>query len=115
MRIGSLSDQAAASNLPGLERYLSEPDPDGALGGKRYSDNPNVLFEAGMFHVLRHNRGESLEGWFPIRESTEWTGNVPFNFAGDRILILPRDGRGELIRELFVERLERHLGRLFGG
>ena len=94
--------------------YLSEPNPNGADGGKRYGDNPNVLFEAGMLHVLRHNRGESLEGWLPIRESADWSGTVPFNFAGDRILIVPRDDRGELIRELFVDRLERHLARLFG-
>ena len=42
--------------------YLSELDQDARCDGRRFKDNPNVLFEAGMFHVLRHNRGDSLHG-----------------------------------------------------
>lgn len=99
-------DQIRASRI-GI-CYLSEKRDDGT-----FSDNPNVLFEAGMFHVLRGNAGSNLEGWLPIRENSELCGQLPFNFAGDRALIVPRNGEG-LNEPLFKERFRQHLERLIG-
>ncbi len=93
---------------------VSLTGPDGDVPGEvRFADNPNVLFEAGMFHILRRNRGDQLEGWLPIREDNEFTTEVPFNFAGDRILVVPRN-KGELNEPRFVEMLNKHMRRLLG-
>ena len=88
--------------------YFSERRDDGS-----FADNANVLFEAGMFHVLRGNTGSHLDGWLPIREDAAVAGDLPFNFAGDRVVIVPRGGDG-VNRQSFVDQLERHLSRLFG-
>lgn len=99
-------DQIRASRIGVC--YLSEKAGDG-----RYQDNPNVLFEAGMFHVLRGNSGSHLEGWLPIRENPEISSPLPFNFAGDRVLVVPRTG-DRLNEPLFLERLQQHFDRLLG-
>lgn len=67
--------------------YLSEPDRDAG----HYRDNPNVLFEAGMFHAL-HTDSVGQSRWIPIREAN--SDPIPFDFAAERILEVPRtDGK----------------------
>ena len=88
--------------------YLSEKTKG---GDKRYRDNANVLFEAGMFHVLRSNRGETLRGWLPIREDVGATEEIPFNFANERILTVPRSG-SKLDQDCFKRKLKEFIEKL---
>lgn len=95
--------------------YFSEPDnPD--AGGKRtgYRDNPNVLFEAGMMEMLLelHDHSDGLiSRWIPVREKQE--GNIPFNFAHNLILMVPRkNGSNELEKEVFTSDFKRAVENL---
>jgi hypothetical protein len=76
--------------------YMSEPQPNPKQTRTLYQDNPNVLFEAGMFqmvHEMRDAPGDpNAARWIPIREATELSTPVPFDFSGDRILTVPRIG-----------------------
>ncbi len=74
--------------------YFSEPT-EGTGGG--YSDNPNVLFEAGMLHSLTNSPVAMPTGWIPIREKR--SANIPFDFASERILIISRNNDGRLAEE----------------
>ena len=89
--------------------FFSEPSE--SADGLAYQDNPNVLFEAGMFHVLRGNRADSLNGWLPIREHEDLTGRPPFDFANERLLVVPRTD-GQLDAPALQERLERFIESL---
>ena len=54
-------------------------------------DNPNVIFEAGMFYALT----SSLDGksrWLPIREKSSHA--PPFDFAADRLVNVQRNSNG---------------------
>lgn len=92
--------------------YFSEPAED--AGKPRYVDNPNVLFEAGMLHARTSaNAGDVTgqpTGWIPIREMD--SPKVPFDFAAERIVYVPRDDQGELITDAFEETLRSHLEAL---
>ena len=104
--------------------YLSEPlaeegEPAESVGDRtsadRFVDNPNVLFEAGMMqmlHELREPEDASVSRWIPVRESTELTAAEPFDFRGERIVVVPRDGlvldEGRLEEEL-NETIDRQL------
>lgn len=70
--------------------YLSEPDRDGSGEALRFRDNPNVLFEAGMLHALTHDPEALPTGWIPIREHADLSGPAPFDFAPERMLVIPR-------------------------
>jgi len=64
--------------------YFSEPKSNGG-----FKDNPNVLFEAGMFHTLSNeNITSEPVFWIPIREQSE--ENIPFDFARERIIEVQR-------------------------
>lgn len=72
--------------------YLSEPAKESADPAVAYQDNPNVLFEAGMLHGKSvandaDDRGEP-SGWIPVREAA--SPPAPFDFASERILVVPR-------------------------
>ena len=69
----------------------------------RFLDNPNVLFEAGMLHVCRENTADSIKGWIPIREDAERTTPIPFNFAGDSVLIVPRESNAFSSEEFYLD------------
>jgi hypothetical protein len=91
---GGINDQVRAS-IAAAEFgicYLSERHPDDPL---RYIDNPNVLFEAGMFQMSHQLRDDPSDAdaarWIPVRESRALSGPVPFDIAGDRVLTVPRD------------------------
>jgi hypothetical protein len=76
--------------------YFSEPAED-ADGG--FSDNANVLFEAGMLHSLTNSPVAMPTGWIPIREKQ--SPKIPFDFASERILIISRHNNGTLAEETF--------------
>lgn len=63
--------------------YLSEPA-ESAPG--RFSDNPNVLYEAGIMHGL----GEPFRGYLLIREANS-ISDFPFDIAQKRSVIVQRD------------------------
>lgn len=91
--------------------YLSEPVEDDHDEPRRYTDNPNVVFEAGMLHARTtatadQGVGEPA-GWIPIREGN--SPPPPFDFAAERILYIPRSNSGELnetkFRQMLTDRL----------
>jgi hypothetical protein len=86
--------------------YLSEP----GLGGEEYIDNPNVVFESGMLQAQTNDyaiEGEPA-GWIPVREKN--SPQAPFDFASERMLIVPRAARsGELDKQRLAEELRQRV------
>ncbi len=87
--------------------YFSEPS-EGA--GSEFSDNPNVLFEAGMLHSLTNSPVTTPTGWIPLREKR--SPRIPFDFASERILIISRDNDGGLAEETLRADLRKRVGAL---
>ena len=87
--------------------YFSEPAEDAGSG---FSDNPNVLFEAGMLHSLTNSPVATPTGWIPIREKR--SPKIPFDFASERILIISRSNDGRLAEETFRADLRRRVEAL---
>lgn len=85
--------------------YFSEPTQDGT-----YSDNVNVVFEAGMFQGRRIQRTNSPSCWLPIRERN--SPILPFDFAHERILWVPRDDSGNLCQDLFAQILTSNINTI---
>jgi hypothetical protein len=81
--------------------YFSEPDDES--GDPAYRDNPNVIFEAGMLHSLTNAPTEHPTGWIPIREVD--SPPMPFDFAQQRTLMVPRESDGGLDIEAFESQL----------
>lgn len=90
--------------------YFSEEHVE---GGHRFRDNPNVLFEAGMFHGRSDEMASSPKSWLPIRE--EDSPDIPFDFAQQRILWVKRDDDGKLKDEIFERDLSLALFELISG
>jgi predicted nucleotide-binding protein len=65
--------------------YLSEPN-DSDNEEYKYKDNPNVLFEAGMFHSLCNL--DKTKSWIPIRERS--SPRAPFDFLTQRMIVINR-------------------------
>jgi len=115
---GGINDQVRAA-IAAAEFgicYMSEPVQDGT-DTVQYVDNPNVLFEAGMFqmsHQLRDDPSDhNVARWIPIREALDITTPLPFDFASDRVLIVPRDATtGEVDTEEFADRFRRAIDGL---
>jgi hypothetical protein len=89
--------------------YFSEPDGE----SKRYRDNPNVVFEAGMLQALTGPPAHELAGWIPVRE--ENSPQPPFDFAGERIELVPRGADNQVNEELLRSRLRGRIQRLLEG
>ena len=70
-----------------------------------YKDNKNVLIEAGMLST--YSNGADFENWIPIREKQ--SEKIPFDFAGNRMLIVPRNKSGQLNEEKFRQELDARL------
>jgi hypothetical protein len=87
--------------------YFSEPADDAENG---FSDNPNVLFEAGMLHSLTNSPVAMPTGWIPIREKQ--SPKIPFDFASERILIISRRNDGTLAEESFRADLQKRIEAL---
>lgn len=109
---GSIADQVrtAIADAEFGVCYISEPSED---PGSKYQffDNPNVLFEAGMLqmlHELRDDRSEPISRWVPVREGPTLAPPLPFDFAGDRVVMVPRtDGSGPVDQAAFEKMLRR--------
>jgi hypothetical protein len=87
--------------------YFSQPD----LATNLFVDNPNVIFEAGMFHALTSSpSGQSR--WIPIRE--ECSGAPPFDFAADRLLNIRRNTEGNLNSQAFRSEISKRLKAVLG-
>ncbi len=69
--------------------YLSEPSED-EDGPFPFVDNPNVIFEAGMLHAFTNTAAEAPTQWLPIREDRCLAGEPPFDFAQERMIVVPR-------------------------
>jgi hypothetical protein len=94
--------------------YFSEPVADGDGDGARYDDNANVVFEAGMLHARTlfssDTEGGEPAGWIPVREKA--SPDPPFDFAAERILVVPRTEDGELIEPQLSQLLTRRVEAL---
>jgi hypothetical protein len=88
--------------------YLSEPEESGD-----FADNPNVIFEAGMLHALAALSPQERSGWIPVRE--EESQPTPFDFAGERIEVVPRGSGNRLNEARFRARLRTRLENLLRG
>lgn len=84
--------------------YFSEKTTDGG-----YKDNPNVLFEAGMLHALTNDPSTSPIAWIPIREDSH---KIPFDFASERILIVPRLADKKINEDMFKSELESRISSI---
>lgn len=93
--------------------YFSEPSlPNASLTHEIvYTDNPNVLIEAGMLHVATSADGYS--GWIPIREKNSPV--IPFDLLGLRLVVVPRNQDNRLSSSAFKEALRTKLVLLLGG
>lgn len=72
-----------------------------------YEDSSNVLFEAGMIYGLSRIADKGPINWLPIRESVELSGEIPFDFASERLVIVPRE-HGKLVVDHFEKDLYDH-------
>jgi hypothetical protein len=88
--------------------YFSEPAPPG--GEHKYTDNPNVIFEAGMLHALVNAPEAPPSGWIPVREDD--SPQAPFDFADQRIERVPRDQQGQLDEDRFRTQIMRRVTAL---
>lgn len=91
--------------------YLSEPASKDEGNGQRYRDNPNVLIEAGMLHMVTQRDGGTNTGWIPIRE--EGSDRAPFDLEQQRMVLVKRS-EGVLDTDGFKEDLTRKLASLLG-
>lgn len=91
--------------------YFSEPA-DSDTAEHPYRDNANVIFEAGMMQALTNSPGAQPEGWIPIREAA--SPGAPFDFASERMLIVPRADDETLEVEKFADSLKKRLDALIG-
>jgi hypothetical protein len=86
--------------------YFSED-----VGQDTFSDNYNVTFEAGMLQALTNAKVDNApEAWIPIRE--EISGEIPFDFAAERFIHIPRDSQNKLILESFRNQLRERINEL---
>ena len=60
--------------------------------GPRFRDNPNVLIEAGMLHMVTVADTVSGTGWIPIREKD--SPKVPFDLGNQRMVLVKRNQEG---------------------
>jgi hypothetical protein len=69
----------------------------------KYIDNVNVIFEAGLIQAQSKDYDGLQNNWIPIREKSE--NKIPFNFASERNIIVPRNDNDELINNEFEKKL----------
>ncbi len=77
---------------------------------KSFQDNPNVLMEAGMLHMVTEGAGGVGTGWIPVRE--EVSPDVPFDIVSQRTIIVRRTKAGGLRKKAFREDLKKKLAAL---
>ena len=96
---GNVSQQLvdAISNCRYAICYLSEKNEAG-----EFRDNPNVIFEAGMFHGRTEAINAVPSKWIPIREKD--SPKPPFDFAQERILLVERNKDNRLNQKVFANK-----------
>ena len=77
--------------------YMSEKNEVG-----EFRDNPNVIFEAGMFHGRTEADNAVPSKWIPVREKD--SPKPPFDFAQERILLVERNKDGSLREKVFANK-----------
>jgi hypothetical protein len=87
--------------------YLSERLENGSKS--RFYDNPNVMYEAGMFQGLANDVTQRAKGWLLIRESESM---APFDIITMNLLLVPRDDAGNFKKSEFVTELANRLATL---
>lgn len=89
--------------------YLSDrvEDADGTIS---FRDNPNVIFETGMFHALRESSAITARQWLPVREGAP--EEAPFDFRGVRMVVVTRDQENRLDEDTFKTDLGRSIREL---
>lgn len=92
--------------------YFSEPNTSKMEKKYEYQDNPNVIFEAGMFQSLTNSPSLQPFGWIPVREMN--SPPTPFDFAADRFVIIERLNHGELNMDEFSDNLRKRVKTLIG-
>jgi len=88
--------------------YFSEPAAEGEAF--QYRDNLNVVFEAAMLHALTNDITAAPKGWLPIREKS--SPSLPFDFASQRLLMVPRGAQNELNVDLFLSELRQKIAAM---
>jgi hypothetical protein len=81
--------------------YFSEPNTRNEYPD--FVDNPNVIFEAGF----QHSKSSGKNNWIPIRESN--STSIPFDIAGNRILIVERLDNKSINSDYFSSMLTKFL------
>lgn len=99
----SASSSASDSTSPA---FAQPESPDATV----YVDNPNVLYEAGVFQGLGAQTSRS-ENWLLIRE--ENAPDPPFDLGTVNTLLVPRED-GQLLSEEFETRVNDRIENLFG-
>ena len=96
--------------------YMSEPTAEsgstGRTGNYSFADNPNVLVEAGMLHIVTSSDSVSGTGWIPIREKD--SPDVPFDLGNQRMIFVERDDDGQANIEKFKQDLKDKIAALVG-
>lgn len=90
--------------------YLSEPTEGAENGDHQFHDNPNVVFEAGMLHLLTSVQRPG--GWIPVRERD--CPEAPFDIRNLQRVEVPRGEDGNVIVEQFKGDLHRNVRGLLG-
>ena len=93
--------------------YMSEevkPEEIPANDNHKFKDNPNVLVEAGMLHMVTAADMVSGTGWIPIREHD--SPDVPFDLGNQRMVLVKRDKEGVADIEEFKSDLRAKLNSL---
>ena len=76
----------------------------------QFLDNPNVIFEAGMFHGRTSLLGGAASSWIAIRE--ENSGDLFFDIDQERILWVKRKNDGSLDKSAFEAALNRRIASM---
>ena len=83
--------------------YFSEKGEEGP-----FVDNPNVIFEAGMFHGRTSTLGGAASFWIPIREEQS-NDEIFFDLDQERILKIKRNKDGSIKKGAFETELNRRI------
>lgn len=103
---GSVSEKIISDILTcdiGIAYFSERKEPGDLL----YSDNSNVLFEAGIFESCHRMGTVGPIAWIPIRE--QQSTKFPFDLAGLNTVIIDRDDHGQMRPEsvdVFQKRLD---------
>lgn len=84
-----------------------------ANSGTKYIDNPNVIFEAGIFYGLSKINDTTTLGWIPIREKD--SPKLPFDFSTERLIVVNRRADGNLQEAIFLQDIKGRINKIING